>query len=101
MSVTLSHAAFLTELGRRGKKNTHTRSFCFPLFHLPVFLFFPTGLHPDDVLPVADLFRAEGVRRVNVLKNTGGRAYAFNAFQRSVLPPTFAPPAHLCGTADS
>jgi hypothetical protein len=40
--------------------------------------------------------RGEGVRRANVLKNTGKKKYAFNALQRSVLPDEITPPAYTC-----
>ena len=41
--------------------------------------------------------RKEGVRRVNVYKNTGKIYYAFNSLQRSMLPPVFRPPESTTG----
>lgn len=43
-----------------------------------------------------DLMRLVGVRRANVFKNTGKTSYAFNALQRSTLPPSLRPPAEAC-----
>ena len=42
-----------------------------------------------------DVLRAVGVRRANVLKNTGSRQYAFNIIQKQCLPYEFRPP-HAC-----
>jgi hypothetical protein len=51
-----------------------------------------------DMQKVMDLFRGDGVRRSNVLDNTGKHHYAFNVLQRSVLPDVFVPPAHTCNS---
>ena len=48
-----------------------------------------------------DVTRTHGVRRKNVLKNTGSKAYAFNAIQRAMLPHVFCPPIHCCGKTKS
>jgi hypothetical protein len=47
------------------------------------------------------LMRLEGVRRCNVLKNTAKTAYAFNQFQRRLLPTVFRPPVSACGNTQS
>ena len=41
--------------------------------------------------------RVEGVRRENVLRNTGKIYYAFNALQRAMLPITLRPVDIACG----
>lgn len=50
------------------------------------------GVAAGDVMPVADVLRAHGVRRRNAGKNTGTERFAFNALQRSLLPVEFQPP---------
>jgi len=44
-----------------------------------------------------DVFRAVGVRRANVQKNTGSPQYAFNSLQKSCLPFDLRPPAGTYG----
>jgi len=46
-----------------------------------------------------NLMRTEGVRKLNVVKNTGQSAYAFNVLQRSFLPAIFRPPEHACSSS--
>ena len=48
----------------------------------------------SDWVAMRDIFRSHGVRRENSLKNVGKRAYAFNAFQRKMLPREYRPPAN-------
>ena len=60
------------------------------------------GLKDSEIQVALNLMRLEGVRRMNVLKNTGGTAYAFNKLQRSLLPPALRPPELACSSsADS
>jgi len=55
------------------------------------------NLPSSEQQAIADLLRLQDVRRFNVLKNTGKKGYAFNAFQRSMLPPVLCPPMVSCG----
>lgn len=55
------------------------------------------GLPADSVASVSDVMRLRGVRRGNVLKNTGKPYYAFNALQRTMLPPELCPSPRCCG----
>jgi inositol polyphosphate-4-phosphatase len=57
------------------------------------------GLGEHDVQSALNLMRTEGVRKLNVIKNTGQSAYAFNVIQRSFLPPIFRPPEHACSSS--
>jgi hypothetical protein len=59
------------------------------------------GVAEDQFNQVLDLTRAYGVRRANVLNNTGKLWYAFNAIQRTMLPTMFVPPAYSCGHTES
>jgi hypothetical protein len=51
----------------------------------------------DQVNSAIRLMRVQGVRRYNVVKNTGKTIYAFNAFQRSMLPSVLCPLVSTCG----
>ena len=57
------------------------------------------GLNEREVNIALNLMRLEGVRRMNVMKNTGQFAYAFNKLQRSMLPGLFRPPELACSSA--
>jgi len=57
------------------------------------------GLSEHDVQSALNLMRTEGVRKLNVIKNTGQSAYAFNVIQRSFLPPIFRPPENACSSS--
>lgn len=50
------------------------------------------GLPSTSVMDTVDLLRAHGVRLDNTEKNTGKRAYCFNAFQRAVIPAVYKCP---------
>ncbi len=50
------------------------------------------ALSDSEVLYTADLFRAYGVRLDNAEKNTGFRAYCFNAIQRALFPVEYRCP---------
>ena len=52
------------------------------------------GVPESEWVAMRDIFRSHGVRRENSLKNVGKRAYAFNAFQRKMLPREYRPPAN-------
>jgi hypothetical protein len=45
---------------------------------------------------VIDMFRRHGVRLANARKNTGKSLFAFNVFQRQMLPDLYRPPASTC-----
>jgi len=57
------------------------------------------GLGEQDVQTVLNLMRMDGVRKLNVIKNTGASAYAFNVLQRSLLPACFRPPEAACSSS--
>jgi inositol polyphosphate-4-phosphatase len=57
------------------------------------------GLSDHDVQTALNLMRTEGVRKLNVVKNTGQSAYAFNVLQRSFLPAIFRPPENACSSS--
>ena len=58
-------------------------------------------LSTEDARLLTELQRVEGVRRVNVHKNTGKALFAFNALQRSMLPDELQCPAFVCGKVES
>ena len=43
-----------------------------------------------------DMMRRHGVRIANARKNTGKALFAFNLFQRQMLPELYRPPASTC-----
>jgi hypothetical protein len=43
-----------------------------------------------------DMMRRHGVRIANARKNTGKALFAFNVFQRQMLPELYRPPASTC-----
>ena len=49
--------------------------------------------------PLLRASRARGVRRDNVGKNVGKRAYAFNKIQARTLPTLFRPPKGTYGSS--
>ena len=55
------------------------------------------GLQQEVKERAVDVFRAVGVRRANVQKNTGSPQYAFNSLQRQFLPYDLRPPAGTYG----
>lgn len=57
------------------------------------------GLSEQHVQHALNLMRTEGVRKLNVLKNTAQSAYAFNVLQRSLLPAIFRPPEQACSSS--
>jgi hypothetical protein len=59
------------------------------------------GLAKDRLPELLDDFRDEGVRRANVIKNTGKKLYAFNNIQRPCLPPELCPGSWVCGSTAS
>jgi inositol polyphosphate-4-phosphatase len=54
------------------------------------------GLPVAAARAVLERTRTFGVRRGNVIKNTGKKKYAFNGLQRSMLPDIFTPPTSTC-----
>ena len=59
------------------------------------------GLPSEALLPTADLFRAQGVRLRNCFMNVGKPRYAFNFFQRKMLPKEYRPPKETIGPVAS
>lgn len=59
------------------------------------------SLSERDLQPTLNLLRTFGVRRKNVLYNTGSKAYAFNSIQRAMLPASLCPPENTCGKSVS
>lgn len=55
------------------------------------------GVSDADVSVVVQSMRAEGVRRFNVTKNTGGNKYAFNPIQNLLLPSAYRSPRSTIG----
>mmetsp|Transcript_5601 Transcript_5601/g.8718 ORF Transcript_5601/g.8718 Transcript_5601/m.8718 type:complete len:97 (+) Transcript_5601:1266-1556(+) len=55
----------------------------------------------DNFWDILNLTRTYGVRRSNVLKNTGKVHYAFNSLQRQMLPEYLRPPEATCGKTAS
>jgi hypothetical protein len=45
------------------------------------------------------VLRGDGVRRDNVLMNTGSTKFAFNPFQHSLLPQCYQPPPAACSNS--
>jgi len=64
MSVTLEQSRILVDFHR------------FPVSKIPT---------------VANAMRSMGVRKYNVIKNTGKEKYAFNSFQKALLPKAYRP----------
>lgn len=56
------------------------------------------GFHVKQGIHLCSAMRERGVRRVNVLANTGKSKYAFNSFQLKYIPDCYKPPI---ATADS
>lgn len=56
------------------------------------------GLAQGDAQEAMDVTRAHGVRRANCGKNTGSDRFAFNRFQRRMLPPELKPPKGCGGS---
>ncbi len=58
------------------------------------------GVAKDDKNPkfllAIDMMRRHGVRIANARKNTGKSLFAFNVFQRQMLPELYRPPASTC-----
>jgi len=54
-------------------------------------------LSEREMVNARNIMRVHGVRRVNVLKNTGRPFYAFNAIQRGVMPSELSAPSSTCG----
>ena len=59
------------------------------------------GLPGDALAMTADLFRAQGVRLRNCFMNVGKPRYAFNFFQRKMLPKEYRPPKETIGAVAS
>lgn len=55
------------------------------------------GVSEDDLPDIIKSMRAEGVRRFNVTKNTGGNKYAFNPLQNLLLPQEYRSPKKMIG----
>jgi hypothetical protein len=85
---------------------------CFPCFLSCLFSLFASrvapyiyislwqrfGLSAVQAAQAVELFRLEGVRRANLIKNTNQPFYAFNALQRATLPTSLRPPMVCCGS---
>lgn len=56
------------------------------------------ALAQGDVKEAMDVTRGHGVRRANCGKNTGSDRFAFNKFQRRMLPPELKPPTGCGGS---
>jgi hypothetical protein len=56
------------------------------------------GIGAAEAAAATDLFRTEGVRRANLIKNTNQAFYAFNSLQRSMLPDALRPMMSICGS---
>jgi len=54
------------------------------------------GVTREEAAHVLNCMRSEGVRRANVIRNTGKKKYAFNSLQRNFLPPQLTPPEVAC-----
>jgi len=54
------------------------------------------NINPEASSRLLELMRVYGVRRSNVILNTGAPYYAFNALQRNCLPEVFVPPTSSC-----
>ena len=59
------------------------------------------GVSEDVSVSMIETMRMEGVRRANVLKNTGKALFAFNALQRSMHPVELQAPQSCCGSTES
>lgn len=55
------------------------------------------GVSERDLPDIIKSMRAEGVRRFNVTKNTGGNKYAFNPLQNLLLPQEYRSPKNMIG----
>ena len=51
----------------------------------------------EDERTCADALRSTGIRRMNACKNIGKNKFAFNNFQRKLLPEMFKPPLNCLG----
>lgn len=51
----------------------------------------------DDLKESADALRSTGIRRMNARKNIGKNKFAFNNFQRKLLPYMYKPPTNTIG----
>lgn len=54
------------------------------------------GVPQIQAIQLLEHIRAVGVRRGNVVKNTGKSNYAFNGVQRPLLPTVLRPTAYTC-----
>ncbi len=59
------------------------------------------GIDAPTAARAVELFRTEGVRRANLIKNTNQPYYAFNTLQRATLPTVLRPPMSVCGSSMS